>query len=130
MRERPLYPFGFGLSYNDFEYGEAKIESADESAVTVSVNVKNKGRFDCCEKVQVYAHYEDSRTETPALQLCGVKSVPVGPGETVTVSIEIDRYWLSAVLENGERVAPDGETVLYIGGRQPGYGEETCSLKL
>ena len=65
------------------------------------------------EKVQIYAVYTDSRTETPIRQLCGVKAVPMDEGEIVTTKITIDKYWTSAVLDDGRRVAPDGGIRLY-----------------
>ena len=48
-----------------------------------------------------------------------MKAIELAPGESKTVELEIDRYWLKAVTEDGERVDPDGEIALYIGGHQP-----------
>ena len=71
------------------------------------------------EKAQVYAKYTDSRTVTPNFQLCGLKAVELEPGESVRVSFDIPKYWVSAVLEDGIRTAPDGEIAFYVGGSQP-----------
>ena len=114
-----LYPFGYGLSYTSFEYSGAEITHIDAEKLTVKATVKNAGKVDGVEKVQAYAHFSDSRTETPHFQLCAARAIALGAGESKTVEIDIDRYWLSAVLEDGSRVAPDGGITLFIGGHQP-----------
>ena len=119
MTSEPLYPFGYGLSYTEFSYDDAKIVSSDDEKITVSARVTNIGSRDGTEKVQVYARFSDSRTYTPNFRLCAVKAVSLSAGESRIVELTTDRYWLRAVLENGERVNPDGETTLYIGGSQP-----------
>ncbi len=114
-----LYPFGYGLSFTTYAYENAKIVSADEKSVKISVDVRNAGDRAGTERVQVYASFTDSRTVTPHFQLCGIKALELKPGETKNVELEIDRYWLKAVTDDGERVEPDGELALYIGGHQP-----------
>lgn len=130
LEEAPLYPFGFGLSYTTFSYDKAEIAEKAEDVVRVNVTLTNTGSMDADEKVQIYAHYDDSRTTTPNYQLCAIKSVHLAAGETKTVELSIDTYWLKAVLEDGARVAPDGETVLYVGGHQPDeLSAELCGSK-
>ena len=72
--------------------------------------------------MQVYARFTDSRTHTPNCQLCAVKAVTLAAGENAEFELCIDRYWLKAVLQNGERVDPDGEIGLYIGGDKNAFG--------
>ena len=114
-----LYPFGYGLSFTTYAYENEKIVSADDKTVRISVDVKNVGDRAGFERVQAYASFTDSRTVTPHFQLCGVKAVELAPGESKNVELEIDRYWLKAVTDEGERVEPDGGIALYIGGHQP-----------
>ena len=114
-----LYPFGYGLSFTSYAYENEKIVSTDEKSVKISVDVKNTGDRAGIERVQVYASFTDSRTVTPHFQLCGIKALELAAGETKNVQLEIDRYWLKAVTDDGERVDPDGELVLYVGGHQP-----------
>lgn len=118
-REKPLYPYGYGLSYTTFSYKDAEIRAYDGDTVTVSVSVTNTGGCDGYETVQIYAHFDDSRTETPVYQLCGVAKPFIKAKETVNVSVTVDKYWLKAVLGDGERVTPDGKITLYAGGHQP-----------
>ncbi len=114
-----LYPFGYGLSFTKYTYSNAKIISNDENKIKVSVDVKNVGGMAGFERVQAYASFTDSRTVTPHYQLCGIKALELAVGEEKTVELEIDRYWLKAVTEDGSRVEPDGKLELYIGGHQP-----------
>ena len=114
-----LYPFGYGLSYTEFAYENAKLIGETDDNLTVSVDVANIGGMKGIERVQVYASFTDSRTPTPHYQLCAVKAVELDAGEKANIILEIDRYWLKAVLDDGSRVDPDGKLTLYIGGHQP-----------
>ena len=108
----PLYPFGFGLGYSDVEYTGASRISENENSVKVHISLKNNGMA-CKEKIQIYAICTDSRTETPLKQLCCVKAASLDKNGTAEIDCEIDRYWLSAVLPDGSRVAPDGGYKLF-----------------
>ncbi len=119
IKEEPLYPFGYGLSYVDFEYQKAEIVEQNEKTLTLEVTLQNQGTMDAAEKVQVYGKFTDTRTITPNFQLCGVASVDCKAGETVTTRITLEKYWLKAVLEDGSRVSPNGKITLYVGGHQP-----------
>ena len=131
-----LYPFGFGLSYTNYKYGNAKLVSADGEKITVSAEVENAGGIAGKEIIQVYAAYTDRRVATPHWQLCSLKSVNLEAGEKKEVTLDIDRYWIKAVTMDGERVDPDGKITLYIGGHQPdsvsnkllGYSDLTIEL--
>ncbi|MBO5230429.1 MAG: glycoside hydrolase family 3 C-terminal domain-containing protein [Clostridia bacterium] len=114
-----LYPFGYGLSYTEFAYENAKLIGETDDTLTVSVDVANIGGMKGIERVQVYASFTDSRTPTPHYQLCAVKAVELDAGEKANIILEIDRYWLKAVLDDGSRVDPDGKLTLYVGGHQP-----------
>ena len=119
IKGEALYPFGYGLSYTSFAYNNAKILENTEDNVKLSVEITNTGDRKGIERAQVYAKFTDSRTYTPHFQLCGVAKAELDKGETATVTFDIDTYWLKAVNENGERITPDGELKLYVGGHQP-----------
>ncbi|WP_423820175.1 glycoside hydrolase family 3 C-terminal domain-containing protein [Salinimicrobium sp. TIG7-5_MAKvit] len=89
----PLYPFGYGLSYTDFEFANVKADKkeaykADET-IQVSVDVKNTGEFDGKEVVQLYVSKSDSKVERAAQELKGFKKEMIAQGETKTVTIDV-----------------------------------------
>ncbi len=94
---QPLYPFGYGLSYTRFEYGQARILRQDRQKVYVAVPVRNAGSRDGDEVVQLYASYPQSQVEHPRRQLRAFERVTIPAGETLEVILEVDKsdltYW-------------------------------------
>ncbi|MGW4617647.1 glycoside hydrolase family 3 C-terminal domain-containing protein [Streptomyces sp. NPDC004592] len=81
---KPLYPFGYGLSYTSFRYGELKrVPDGYEVAVT------NTGRRTGDEVVQLYVHQRTSRDQQPLKQLKAYSRVSLKPGETKTVRLAL-----------------------------------------
>ncbi len=118
MRETPLYPFGFGLSYTTFAYDHVTCAEMSDS-YRITANVSNTGDWPGWAKLQVYASYTDSRTRTPNFQLCGLRPIYLLPGETKSVTLYADKRWIQAVLPDGTRVTPDGRISLFFGDHQP-----------
>ena len=96
----PLFPFGYGLSYTTFAYGEPKlsansIKSGD--AVTVTVDITNTGKFAGAEVVQLYVHQDQCSVPRPLKELKAFQKVFLKPGETKTVTFNLDKrsfaYW-------------------------------------
>ena len=93
-KEMPvLFPFGHGLSYTTFSYSNAKVSSksfTDIDGVTVTVDITNRGEVAGKEIVQIYVHDRESGLVRPPKELKGFAKVELQPGETKTVSIELD----------------------------------------
>jgi beta-glucosidase len=88
-----LFPFGHGLSYTTFEYSNPKVSAKnfkDVEGVTVSVDVTNTGKLAGKEIVQVYVHDKKSGLIRPEKELKGFAKVGLQPGETKSVSIQLD----------------------------------------
>ena len=98
FKGKPLYPFGFGLSYTSFSYSGLKTSKTTLSdSLHVTVQVKNTGKRDGEEVVQLYLAYPGSTVERPIKQLKGFKRVFVPAGKTITVDIPLKAqdlaYW-------------------------------------
>lgn len=91
MDIKPLFAFGHGLSYTDFEYGDVTLSSKKirGGKITVKVPVTNVGQVAGSEVVQVYVHDCEASVEMPEKQLKGFDKVYLEPGQTKTVSIEL-----------------------------------------
>lgn len=88
----PLYPFGYGLSYTTFAFENAKADKtsyAENDVITISVDVKNTGKVDGKEVVQLYASKSDSKVSRASKELKGFKKVLVKAGNSETVSIKL-----------------------------------------
>ncbi len=98
FKGKPLYPFGFGLSYTSFEYSGLKTSKPTLSdSIIASVSIKNTGKRDGDEVVQLYVSYPGSKVERPMRQLKGFKRVFIPAGESKTVEIPLKAedlaYW-------------------------------------
>ncbi|GAA4201130.1 glycoside hydrolase family 3 protein [Microbispora amethystogenes] len=89
-RGRPLYPFGYGLSYTSFAYqGLKAVQKGD--AYEVSVKVTNTGSRAGDEVVQLYTHQHRSRVKQPVKQLRAFQRVSLAPGQTKTVTMTVKK---------------------------------------
>ncbi|MEV7328839.1 glycoside hydrolase family 3 C-terminal domain-containing protein [Micromonospora sp. NPDC093244] len=89
---RPLYPFGHGLSYTRFRYGQPRTGATSVGAdgtISVSVDVTNTGSRAGSEVVQLYTHQRTSRVRTPIRQLKAFQRVDLAPGQTRTVILRL-----------------------------------------
>ena len=88
----PLYPFGYGLSYTTFAFDNAKTDKklyASNETIAVSVTVKNTGKVDGKEVVQLYSSKSDSKITRAAQELKGFQKVLVAAGKSQTVTIQV-----------------------------------------
>jgi beta-glucosidase len=119
MTQVPLYPFGYGLSYTTFAYQNAKLSASKigtKDKVTLTVDVKNIGKRDGDEVVQIYIKNPND-PEGPIKALKGFKRVSVKAGASEKVSIELDQkafYSFSDATQTLE-VKPGSYKILYGG---------------
>ncbi|WP_228845420.1 glycoside hydrolase family 3 C-terminal domain-containing protein [Phototrophicus methaneseepsis] len=88
-----LFPFGYGLSYTQFEYSHLQLSSSSfalDETLQVSVDVTNTGKHAGKEIVQLYVHDAESRLKRPAKELKAFAKVALQPGETKTVTMKLD----------------------------------------
>ena len=106
---KPMYAFGHGLSYVEFEYDDLNAV-VGKDAVQVSFKLENEGSMPADEVVQLYVHRIDSKVEWPTKELKAFQRVSLRAGETKVVNLEIPlkelRYWNEATntwdLEHGK----------------------------
>ncbi|WPV70545.1 glycoside hydrolase family 3 C-terminal domain-containing protein [Chitinophaga sp. LS1] len=121
FRGKPLYPFGYGLSYTHFSYSELKVAESVRKGTPVSISVllTNTGQFDGDEVVQLYVSHPGV-ANAPVRALKGFQRISLKHGESKKVSFTLTTEDLSLVDDNGIRYQPGGKTVISIGGGQPG----------
>lgn len=84
-----LYPFGFGLSYTEFEYSDLIVTKTDKNNVDVKVTVKNIGKVSGDEVVQIYVEDCESTVVTPTVLLKDFKRITLNPDESATVEFNL-----------------------------------------
>ena len=117
----PLYPFGYGLSYSDFEYSNLTFDKSSLGAkddFAVNVYVKNGGKMAGDEVVQVYLTHP-GQNGAPLRSLAGFRRVHLEPGETQKVDVAIPNRNLSFVDQKGARRIVAGTVQVWVGGGQP-----------
>lgn len=118
MKQKALYPFGYGLSYTDYIYEKVEIILDDaEKGVVLQAEIKNTGVMDGTETVQVYVGLE--REDAPNPQLKKIEKVVLKAGETKRIKISLPREAFTLCDEEGKRVMYAGTWHIYVGGSQP-----------
>lgn len=126
---KPLWPFGYGLSYTSFDYGELTLPAAPIDAgspLNASVRVTNTGKVAGDEVVQLYLEFPDV-PGAPLRALRGFRRVHLQPGRSEVVRFHLTRRDLSMVTDDGDRIVPQGRFTVSIGGGQPGTGARAVS---
>jgi beta-glucosidase len=123
MKEEPLYRFGYGLSYTNFEYARLRL-SADgigvDESVTVSVDVTNTGEMAGDEVVQLYTSDVEASVPVPLLHLEGFRRIHLESGQSETVTFELQPEQLVAYDDDGNPFVEPGKFEVSVGGGQPG----------
>lgn len=86
---KPLFPFGYGLSYTSFNLTDPKVEM-ENGKIFVSIMVKNTGKMAGTETVQVYVSEENPSVERPLKELTGYSKINLEPGKQGVVNIKVD----------------------------------------
>ena len=115
---KPLFPFGYGLSYTTFQVSNLRADKKEMTAddqLTITADVKNVGSLAGAEVLQLYISDTQSSLPRPVKELKGFKKVYLEPGETQQVSFIIDRSALSFYDEKtGAWTAEPGEFVAMV----------------
>jgi beta-glucosidase len=116
---RPLFPFGWGLSYTSFSYADAvatKGSLGPGDSLEVSVAVTNTGSRTGKEVVQLYTRDPVASRSRPLRELKAFEKIELQPGETRTVSLRVPVERLGFHLDDGTYVVEPGEILYFVGG--------------
>ncbi len=120
MEREALFPFGYGLSYTDYEYEGLTLSPAaavTREGITLQVTVRNTGEREGTETVQVYVKAE--RQGTPNAQLKGIRKVTLQPGEAREVIIALPLAAFALYDEEANARVERGSYRIYVGGSRP-----------
>ncbi len=119
VENTPQLPFGYGLSYTNFEYGETKASSdklSENGSITITTTVTNTGDFDGEEVVQLYTHDKVRSITPPMKELKAFKKISLKKGETKEVSFELTAEDLKFYNADLEFVVEPGEFEFFVAG--------------
>ncbi len=126
---KPLYSFGYGLSYTTFQYSNITLPQQGISAggpVDADVTVTNSGKIAGDEVVQLYLKFPDVKG-APEIALRGFQRIHLDPGQSQTVHFELKDRDLGMVTEDGHPIIAQGDYTVSIGGGQPGTAAPAAS---
>lgn len=128
----PLYPFGYGLSYTTFQYGDIRLSNTDmnvDGSIKASITVTNTGTRDGFEVVQMYIRDLVGSVTRPVKELKGFKKVWIKAGETVTVDFDINNELLKFYNNDLQFVSEPGDFRVMIGGNSRDVKSASFTLK-
>jgi beta-glucosidase len=113
------YPFGYGLSYTQFKYGDLVVKQErvgiDDGAIDLSVELENTGPREGCEVVQVYVRDVYASLVRPVKELKGFQRVHLQPGQRATVHFSLPVDMLNFTNEDHQRIVEAGEFEIMVG---------------
>ena len=131
VRNDPLYPFGYGLTYTTFAYSDVTLSSTAmpaDGAVEASVTVTNSGQRDGDEVVQLYIRQRAASVARPVKELKGFRRIHLKAGERQTVTFRIGREQLQYMNGEGQAVMESGDFDIMIG--QDSQRVKTAQLRV
>ena len=126
--KKPLFPFGYGLSYTTFAYSGAKAEK-DGDGVRFQVEVSNTGKVAGDEVVQLYVRSPEGCGDRRVHHLEGFRRVTLGPGEKKAVAFSLRPEQIMQFGLDGKQSLAEGEYTFFAGGGQPGFDAGVVSAR-
>lgn len=122
FKQKPLYPFGYGLSYTKFEYSNLQLSSnkiGKNNDLNLEVTVKNIGNMDSDEIVQIYIKDNESSQIIPNVSLCGFQHIHLKSKQSKVLEFTIKNDSFKVVDKDGNKFVELGTFTIYVGGSQP-----------
>tara|TARA_R110002096_G_scaffold9533_3_gene37614 strand:- start:79516 stop:80961 length:1446 start_codon:yes stop_codon:yes gene_type:complete len=132
LEDGPIYPFGYGLSYANFEYSDISISNTEitpDKELEVIVKVTNNSNIKAKEVVQMYIKDEIGSVTRPNKELKGFDKIELNPGESKIVTFKITPKMLEFTGLKMEKTLESGDYTVMIGTSSKDYLETTFKLK-
>lgn len=132
VSNEPLYPFGYGLSYTTFEYSNLELSNDqlnNDGSITVNVTVKNTGKYEGKEVVQMYIRDLVGSVTRPVKELKGFEKISLAPGESKQVSFTINTDDLKFYTRDMSFKAEPGDFKVFVGTNSAETLEADFTLK-
>lgn len=110
-----LYPFGYGLSYTDFEYNDLRVNE-QKDCLNVAVALKNTGKASGTEVVQLYMHDVTASLVRPVKELKAYRRITLKPGEETKVIFSLKKQDMGFYDNNGRYLLENGLFQIFVGG--------------
>ena len=130
-KNTPLFPFGYGLSYSNFEYSNFRINGREfkiNDSIELSIDITNTGNYNGKEVVQLYIRDLVGSITRPIKELKGFELIEIKKGETKTVDFILNKELLGFYNNNGEFITEPGDFKVYIGGNSVDTLEKEIEL--
>lgn len=113
---KPLFPFGYGLSYSTFEFSNLKVNELGDNKVEVSFDIRNTGKVEASEVAQIYVGDNECSVARPVKELKGFEKVNLKPGESRHVIVTLDDEAFAFFDLNTKRfIVEPGEYTIFVG---------------
>ena len=131
LEDGPIYPFGYGLSYTNFDYSDIKLSNeviTPNTELEVSVTIKNTGKMKAKEVVQMYIKDEIGSVTRPDKELKGFEKIELDAGESKTVSFKITPKMLEFTGFDMTKILEEGDYTVMVGTSSKEYLEAKFKL--
>ena len=117
FKGKPLFPFGYGLSYTKFSYSNLTADSLIlNDKITLKFDIKNSGKYTGDEVIETYIIYPESNINTPIRSLIYFRRITLQAGSTETITIELPSNKFTCIDNDGNTILLNGKFKLSIGG--------------
>jgi beta-glucosidase len=116
LSKEPLYPFGYGLTYTKFKYGNLKLgpSVSKDGSLHVTAEIENVGKREGAEVVQLYVHDRVAPTSRPVRELKGFQRVTLAAGEQKTVEFTVNANDLGSYDTEMHWIVPSGTYDVWV----------------
>jgi beta-glucosidase len=123
MKETPLYPFGFGLTYGTLAWEKPSVNNGEvkkDQRIEISINIKNTGSIDVEDVIQLYLTIEDSKEHLPLASLIDFKRASFPQGAETNVKFSVPYEEFSYYNSEGKKVQHHGKATITVANASPG----------